>query len=73
MHLTPAQKKFLASIPADTDPNSGGRVFWECFPEELRTALALHQRGLIEFEGGQAPPDRGYFMARQVSAPEESA
>lgn len=64
--LTPAQRKFLDTIPADRDEGSGALLWWDCEPHEVRTAQALGRKGLIEFHGGAAPVAGGYFSVRQV-------
>lgn len=64
MSLTIKQRSFLGTIPPDLDLDTGERVWWDCEPEELRTALALHRRELIEFHYGV--PDRAtHFSVRQ--------
>jgi len=65
MRITEKQLEFLDTIVFEDD-----RVpFWECFRHELRQALSLYKKGLIEFEDGVVPTkDDEFFMARLTSA-----
>jgi len=62
MRLTPKQLELLMTL---YDERDGRDPYWECFEHEMRSAIALHKKGMIEFEDGEMP-ERGceYFTAR---------
>lgn len=64
MRITPKQLEFLGTLH---NVNEGREPYWECFRHELRSALALQKKGMIEFEDNVAPTkDDEYFMARMT-------
>jgi len=62
LRISPKQLEFLNSIYYI---DSGRESYWECFRNEYRTAIALFNKGMIEFEHGEIPhKDDSHFMAR---------
>lgn len=59
--LTKAQVRLLRAMLEDDD----GLGYWECSEREMRTAISLALRNLIEFEGNDVP-EKGcrHFGAR---------
>ncbi len=64
MRITPKQLEFLGTLH---DVNEGREPYCECFEYERRQAIALHNKGMIEFED-DIVPEKGceYFMARMT-------
>ena len=64
MRITPKQLEFLWTL---YDAEEGREPYWECFEHEMRSAMALHKKGMIEFEDG-AGPEKGceHFTARMT-------
>lgn len=63
MRVSTKQKEFLESIYDPTDQKF--LCFFECFRHESRTAISLHNKGLIEFHGEDSPYSRcETFFAR---------
>lgn len=65
MRLTKKQAEFLESIMEGGPDDESS---YECFDHELRTALSLHKRGLVEFPEGLPTHGERWFMARATEA-----